>query len=74
MEFADYTSECDNCTDIDMPSQFPVVYRVVATAVHGIILLGGICGNVLLIATILRTRCLQSPTYRFLVRIREVGY
>ena len=49
-------------------TEFSLLYRLLATAVHVTIFFLGVTGNALLIGVVFRTKCLQAPTYRYLVR------
>ncbi|OQV19314.1 putative Thyrotropin-releasing hormone receptor [Hypsibius exemplaris] len=60
--------EASNDTDHTEPD-FPLHYRVLATTVHLTIFFLGVTGNAVLIAVILRTKCLQTPTYRYLLSL-----
>ena len=44
-----------------------LTYRIVATLLHSLILVGGVFGNVVLILVAKKTRSLQTPTYCYLV-------
>ena len=44
-----------------------LTYRIVATLLHSLILIGGVFGNVVLILVAKKTRSLQTPTYCYLV-------
>lgn len=50
-------------------ADYPLVYRVVATILHALILVLGVAGNIVLILVARRTKSLQTPTYCYLVSL-----
>lgn len=62
-----WTEEFIDDLELTDDEGFSLFYRVVATALHSIIFIVGIFGNVILIVAARRSKSLQIPTYSYLV-------
>jgi hypothetical protein len=68
MDYYDGNQTLNETLDDNPSLDFSLSYRVLATTVHLLIFLLGVIGNTILIAVVFRVKCLQTPTYRYLVR------